>query len=73
LRQSKIDIKHNVREPMIAVLNARLAAAIDLRTHLNQAHWNVRGPDFIGLHKMFDEMGDAVEDQIGEAYLAPGR
>jgi starvation-inducible DNA-binding protein len=66
MRQSKIDIKHNVREPMIALLNARLADAIDLRTHLYQAHWNIKGPNFIALHKMLDEMGAAVEAQIDE-------
>ena len=66
MRQSKIDIKHNVREHMIAVLNARLADAIDLRTHLYQAHWNIKGPNFIALHKMLDEMGGVIEGQIDE-------
>ncbi|MFZ1990881.1 MAG: DNA starvation/stationary phase protection protein Dps [Alphaproteobacteria bacterium] len=66
MRQSKIDIKHNVREHMVALLNARLADAIDLRTHLYQAHWNVKGPNFIALHKMLDEMGGVIENQIDE-------
>lgn len=66
MRQSQIDIKHNVREHMTGLLNARLADAIDLRTHLYQAHWNVKGPNFIALHKMLDEMGGVIENQIDE-------
>jgi starvation-inducible DNA-binding protein len=66
MRQSKIDLNHNSREAMIALLNARLADAIDLRTHLYQAHWNVKGPNFIAIHEMLDKMGAAIEDQIDE-------
>ena len=32
MRQSRINIKHDVREHMVALLNAQLADAIDLRT-----------------------------------------
>lgn len=42
------------------LLNARLADCIDLQTMCKQAHWNVRGPQFIALHKLFDEIYDAV-------------
>ena len=29
-----------------------------------QAHWNVKGPSFIALHKLFDEVVDAAEDSM---------
>jgi DNA-binding ferritin-like protein len=29
-----------------------------------QAHWNVKGPTFIALHKLFDEIVDAAEDYM---------
>src|SRR5205814_232553 len=29
-----------------------------------QAHWNVKGPQFIALHKLFDEINDAVVEYV---------
>jgi starvation-inducible DNA-binding protein len=29
-----------------------------------QAHWNVKGPSFIALHKLFDEVVDAAEEYM---------
>jgi len=46
----------------VGLLNARLADCIDLQTMCKQAHWNMRGPQFIALHKLFDEVYDAVGD-----------
>lgn len=43
------------------LLNRRLADAIDLQTQCKQAHWNVKGPSFIALYKLFDEVYGAVE------------
>jgi starvation-inducible DNA-binding protein len=45
-------------------LNARLADAIDLGTQAKQAHWNVKGPNFIALHELFDQVAEHVEDHI---------
>ena len=56
------DLPESARTKLVAVLNARLADAIDLQTQCKQAHWNVKGPNFIALHKLFDEVNDAVEE-----------
>jgi starvation-inducible DNA-binding protein len=45
-------------------MNGRLADAIDLQQQLKQAHWNVKGPNFIGLHKLFDEVYQAVTEYV---------
>jgi starvation-inducible DNA-binding protein len=54
----------NTRTKVIELLNARLADAIDLGTQTKHAHWNVKGPNFIALHELFDEVAEHVEDQI---------
>ena len=50
LHKTKIDIPENARGALVAVLNARLADAVDLATQMKQAHWNVKGSNFIALH-----------------------
>lgn len=52
------------RITLIQLMNQRLADAIDLQTQMKQAHWNVKGPSFIGLHKLFDEVDEAVESYV---------
>ncbi|CCW34333.1 DNA-binding ferritin-like protein (oxidative damage protectant) [Chthonomonas calidirosea] len=56
------DLPQATREQIIELLNARLADAIDLYTQTKQAHWNVKGPAFIALHELFDQVAEAVED-----------
>lgn len=64
LYPTKNDLPEAVRREVIGLLNQRLAEAIDLQTQCKQAHWNVKGPDFIALHKLFDEINEAVEEYI---------
>ena len=69
------DLSPSIRERMIDLLNARLADAIDLRTQLKVAHWNVKGPEFIALHKLFDEIvadADEYGDLIAERAVQLG-
>ena len=46
--KTKNDLPEAVRAKVIDLLNARLADCIDLQTQTKQAHWNVKGPNFIG-------------------------
>src|SRR5262249_17362173 len=50
----------------IELLNARLADCIDLQTQTKQAHWNVKGPNFIALHELFDKVNEEVEDYVDD-------
>ncbi|HET8622664.1 MAG TPA: ferritin-like domain-containing protein, partial [Gemmatimonadales bacterium] len=54
--QTKNDLPANVRTKAVNLLNQRLADCIDLQTQCKQAHWNVKGSNFIALHKLFDEI-----------------
>src|SRR5579864_3406517 len=58
------DLAADVRGRMVELLNARLADAIDLGTQAKQAHWNVKGPNFIALHELFDAVAEGTEDHI---------
>ena len=53
-------LSENIRTQSVAALNKHLAAAIDLHGQIKQAHWNVRGPGFIAIHKMFDGVATTV-------------
>jgi starvation-inducible DNA-binding protein len=64
--KTKSDLSEDIRAKTIELLNARLADAIDLATQTKQAHWNVKGPDFIALHELFDEINEDVQDYVDD-------
>ena len=63
---TKNDIHEKNRASLAELLNARLADAIDLQTQCKQAHWNVKGPDFISLHELFDKLNEDVETYVDD-------
>jgi starvation-inducible DNA-binding protein len=63
---TKNDLPECVRIKAIELLNARLADAIDLQTQIKHAHWNVKGPNFIALHELFDKINEDVEDYVDD-------
>ncbi len=64
LYPTKNDLREDTRTEVITLLNQRLADAIDLQTQCKQAHWNVKGPAFIALHKLFDEINVDVANYV---------
>jgi starvation-inducible DNA-binding protein len=58
------DLSLGIRNKAVKLLNDRLADAIDLGTQVKYAHWNVKGPNFIALHELFDKLAEAIEDQV---------
>ena len=58
---TSVDIPAADRAKVVKILNQHLADAADLWSQAKQAHWNVKGPDFWQLHKLFDEVaGEAA-------------
>jgi starvation-inducible DNA-binding protein len=52
-----------------------LADAIDLQLQAKQAHWNIKGPNFVGLHDLFDRVAAQAgeyADLIAERAVALG-
>ena len=69
------DLALTRRRSAIEMLNEHLADAIDLHLQAKQAHWNIKGPNFVGLHELFDRVAaQAVEysDLIAERAVALG-
>jgi starvation-inducible DNA-binding protein len=64
LYRTKNDLPLAARAEIGDLLNQRLADCIDLQTQCKQAHWNVKGPSFIALHKLFDQINKEVEEYV---------
>jgi starvation-inducible DNA-binding protein len=60
------DLSEETRKTIIEILNQSLADGLDLQLQIKQAHWNVKGADFIGVHELLDKINDAVRDQVDE-------
>ena len=75
LNSTKNTLDAETRQAVVELLNARLAEAIDLELQAKQAHWNVKGPNFIGLHELFDKVSAAAaeyKDEIAERAVMLG-
>ena len=69
------DLPEDVRQTMIQLLNEQLADTFDLYSQTKQAHWNVKGPDFIQLHELYDDLAEKLldfADTIAERATALG-
>jgi starvation-inducible DNA-binding protein len=62
--KTKNSLSEAVRTQSIALLGKNLALAIDLSLQTKQAHWNVKGPNFIALHELFDKVSDDVREFV---------
>ena len=63
---TRIDIKGKLRDSMVGLLNGQLADTLDLYTQVKQAHWNVKGPQFIALHELFDKLAEDLEGPVDD-------
>ncbi len=54
----------NAREASINHLNIALASSIQLQLAIKQAHWNIKGPGFIGIHQLLDEVYDRMSEHV---------
>ena len=64
LFKTSIDIDEPTRVKMIDMLNQQLADTFDLMSMTKQAHWNVKGPEFMQLHELYDMFAEGLLPQI---------
>jgi starvation-inducible DNA-binding protein len=75
LHPTRMDIPPEIRRYVIQLLNQTLACTVDLRSHVKQAGWNVRGQDFAPLQALFATMAselDAYADLVAERIAVLG-
>ena len=68
-------MKKATSEKVVSILQDRLVSLIDLQLTLKHVHWNVVGPNFIGVHEMLDPQVDSVRsmtDTIAERIATLG-
>lgn len=72
---SRLDMATATRAAVLPILQARLSDTLDLQAQVKQAHWNVKGANFIALHELFDKIATdiaAAADDIAERIVALG-
>jgi starvation-inducible DNA-binding protein len=57
---------NSAAEKTIGILDERMVALIDLALTLKHVHWNVVGPNFIGVHEMLDPQVEAVREMVDQ-------
>lgn len=75
MHQTRIDLPEKNRRKLADLLNARLADAVDLKLAVKHAHWNVKGPRFIALHELFDQIASSLDgptDELAERITTLG-
>src|ERR1700730_8505359 len=55
-------LPEDLQARLIEILNRRLADAIELQLQSRQAYWNAKGPTFLSLRELFDEVAEEVEE-----------
>src|SRR5262245_11585263 len=64
--QTRNDLPADARAKLVSLLNQQLADTFDLMSQTKFAHWNVKGPTFIALHKLFDKLAGMLQEHVDE-------
>jgi starvation-inducible DNA-binding protein len=75
LLPTKNDLPSNTKAAVIDMLNARVADMIDLALATKQAHWNIKGMNFIAVHELLDKLRgelDTYTDDMAERAVQLG-
>lgn len=68
-------LSESARQKVAETLNARLVDGLDLHSQIKVAHWNIKGPQFAGLHPLFESFAVSLaahNDNIAERAVTLG-
>lgn len=68
-------LEDNAANNMVELLNQNLYRIIDLSLSVKQAHWNLKGPGFIAVHELLDEVYGRLQgigDEMAERAVILG-
>lgn len=60
--KTRNDLPSNTKSTVIGLLNEALASMIDLALLTKQAHWNLKGPQFIAVHELLDSFRKLIDN-----------
>jgi starvation-inducible DNA-binding protein len=75
LSLTRIEMPLEIRVYIIALLNQTLAETVNLRSHVKQAQWNVKGPEVFLVQTLLVSLAtelDAYTDQVAARITALG-
>jgi starvation-inducible DNA-binding protein len=55
-------LNQDIRSQVVDLLNANLVNTINLTLVVKQAHWNLKGKGFIGVHELLDDVAERLRD-----------
>jgi len=64
LHKTRNNLQNNAKAVSMELLQKRLADGIDTALITKQAHWNLKGPQFIGIHMMLDTFRDQQDEYV---------
>lgn len=62
--RTSVSLPETQRAPLTMLLNQHLGTLLTLYSQTKQAHWNVKGKDFIQLHELFDDIATNVLEHL---------
>lgn len=75
MHPTRNDLSAKSRGAVNKVLGELSIDAMDLFTQVKQAHWNVKGPNFIAIHELFDKVAECAGewgDELAERIVQLG-
>ena len=64
--KSRNPLSEKIKTEVGAILLPIVYDATELKSHVKLAHWNLRDPDFIAIHRLLDDVAATIEKGIDE-------
>ena len=66
MHKTKINLPAKTRKAVIDMLAPLLADTLEVQSQVKQAHWNVKGPQFLPLHELFEKVAGELSEHADD-------